>query len=445
MSIFENEVTAQMTKNNSGWIVGKESGELLRIPAKGPFLASFSVNAAEEVILPNVYDHPGTVLALDLDGRLYKSTAVHRRDDLEQDVYVFDPCGLTGEESIHINPLDFLGLNDRDLWTDIKSMAEKLTDWIPEMDDRVRSHRTTPLKPSPLKQMASPLLMALILHVKISPDIEDKDRNLSTVFDLLDVNTGPEFMELMRKFSQDDSENAVSLKRVGNYFLGFSGESNTRDVIYAAQNSLSVIEDPNISAITQDTNIDLANLRHCKTTLFFVGTADTMDNKEAAVLLGLMINGALNSCPDLGDLSDYNDQDIEHDDRILFMLPQFDQLGLGDVYHQAENKGVNIWGLMLPGVRTRSLLENHGTEPLAKFIKNAGLTQFINTPIREEFGVSPRLCQEFAESRIAQKTLIEYRGDQGREEFVVDKVNYYTDILQSKMDGVHLDMPPFGM
>ena len=40
MSIFENEVTAQMTKNNSGWIVGKESGELLRIPAKGPFLGS---------------------------------------------------------------------------------------------------------------------------------------------------------------------------------------------------------------------------------------------------------------------------------------------------------------------------------------------------------------------------------------------------------------------
>lgn len=59
-------------------------------------------------VLPNLLTYPGSMIVIDPKGENAAQTAQHRREVMGHDVYILDPCGVTGLPSDSYNPLGWL-------------------------------------------------------------------------------------------------------------------------------------------------------------------------------------------------------------------------------------------------------------------------------------------------------------------------------------------------
>lgn len=62
------------------------------------------------IVMPQILEHPGPVVVVDIKGELYRETAGHRRR-MGQEVLRFDPFGLIDEPAHRLNPLDLIRLS----------------------------------------------------------------------------------------------------------------------------------------------------------------------------------------------------------------------------------------------------------------------------------------------------------------------------------------------
>jgi type IV secretion system protein VirD4 len=94
-------------------------------------------------VIPNLLDHPGSVLAIDPKGENARVSAPWRRHHLRQAVHVLDPWNLSGQGGAAFNPLDWIVDSDPDHEAHAARIADALvearSDKDPHWDEQAKS------------------------------------------------------------------------------------------------------------------------------------------------------------------------------------------------------------------------------------------------------------------------------------------------------------------
>lgn len=144
----------------SGFILGRAAdGKLLRYDRDGHLMTVAATRAGKGVgtIIPNLLDHPGSVICTDPKGENYFVTHKYRAGlSPDHKVVALDPFNLT-EEGGACNPLDLIDLDDPAAPEVARSMAESLIGKTGQKEDF-------------WVEEAKAALMMFILQAKTNPD-----------------------------------------------------------------------------------------------------------------------------------------------------------------------------------------------------------------------------------------------------------------------------------
>ena len=110
-----------------GRIVGRKAGRLLRYDGDGHLVTLAPTRSGKGVsaVIPNLLDHPGSVVVTDIKGENYAVTAMRRARDLGQQVHALDPFGAAGGRACY-NPLDVIDRQNPHAPDDAAMIADML-------------------------------------------------------------------------------------------------------------------------------------------------------------------------------------------------------------------------------------------------------------------------------------------------------------------------------
>jgi len=83
----------EKSTTNTGYIVGSKDGKLLRVDTDTHLIsiARTGGGKGKTVAIPNLLDHEGSVLSLEIDGETLLATEFYRRNILKQQIRILDP------------------------------------------------------------------------------------------------------------------------------------------------------------------------------------------------------------------------------------------------------------------------------------------------------------------------------------------------------------------
>lgn len=125
---FATDREAKPLAQGEGLLIGRDrkSGKLLRYAGPAHLLTIAPTRTGKGVgtIIPNLIDHPGSVVCIDPKGENARITA--RQRGRFGSVHVLDPFEVTGQPSAAFNPLDRIDPNGLDLADDAMTLADAL-------------------------------------------------------------------------------------------------------------------------------------------------------------------------------------------------------------------------------------------------------------------------------------------------------------------------------
>ncbi len=381
------ESGVDLLDSESGFIVGARGFATMQIETDKHMItiANTGGGKGRAVAIPNMLNHNGSLFSIEIGGTGYKQTHNYRRSVLGQDVHLIDPLGaIKGEKSACFNVLDTVDPHDPRFITEMKQIADSLLKHPKGKEPNDPYFENTPRE----------LLLSLLIHVKTSDSISDEDRHLPKVAELIASYGSEEWDELMHAFASDTGRYRASFNKAGNYFHGVNDE-NTRSIISSISNSaLSFVEDPAFAEILKTSSFDLNNFREKKTSLYIV-LPEIEDFKTNSAFFRMLTERAFVACPNLGD----GGRSFTHDDRALFMLDEFTQLGKLDVIdtgmQTARQKGITIWALFQDIGRLEAL---YGKEIAGSFLGAAGVVQV--------FDVGDERTKEYVSNRVGNNLVM---------------------------------------
>jgi type IV secretion system protein VirD4 len=119
-------------RNESGSVagiaLGQRDGRTIASRTEGHCLSVVGTGGGVEhaLLLPNLLHYEGSMMVVDLDGRLARMTAAVRRERLKQTVVVLDPFSVSGEMSGSYNPLAALDEASPTVVEDAALLAEAM-------------------------------------------------------------------------------------------------------------------------------------------------------------------------------------------------------------------------------------------------------------------------------------------------------------------------------
>ncbi len=356
---IESEGGIELLDNEAGWIIGARGGRPLRFPTDKHMITIANTGGGKgtSVAIPNLLNHEGSVLSVEIGGATYHQTAKYRKHILKQDVHVIDPFGITGEQSASFNFIDALDSNKPNFKTEVSKISNTL---LKDLENDRNPY---------FKIAAQSLIEAMIIHVKISPMIDDEERNFTKIINLISDYPNEDWSLLMEEWSDDIGLFRTGLNQVGREFLG--RENDTKySVVSTARAALSSFTDPAISKITEHSTFDVSDLRNKKSSIYVVMPEAEYFSAHAS-WLRLFVERSFAACPNLGEKV----RDFKQNDRVLFMLDEFTQLGKLDAVdvgmQTARQKGITIWAMFQDLGR---LKEVYG-ENIASSFLGAGIFQ----------------------------------------------------------------------
>lgn len=373
--------------SEEGFIVGARGYATMQIETDKHMItiANTGGGKGRGVAIPNMLNHRGSLFSIEIGGTGYKATHNYRRSVLGQDVYLIDPLGaIQGSKSACFNVLDTVDPENPRFVTEMKQIADSLLKHPKGKEPSDPYFESTPRE----------LLLALLIHVKTSSSIAEEDRHLPKVAELISSYGGEEWEELMNSFATNTGKYRASFNKAGNYFHGVNDE-NTRSIISSISNSaLSFVEDPAFAEILKTSSFDLKNFRESKTSLYIV-LPEIEDFQTNSAFFRMLTERAFVACPNLGD----GGRSFTHDDRALFMLDEFTQLGKLDVIdtgmQTARQKGITIWALFQDIGRLEKL---YSKEIAGSFLGAAGVVQV--------FDVGDERTKEYVSSRVGNNLVM---------------------------------------
>lgn len=348
--------------HEEGYIIGSRGHALMRLATDRHMItiAGTGGGKGRSVAISNVLDHSGSIFSVEIGGATYLTTHKFRKAILKQDIHLFDPFGATGHESAKLNILDMLDPNSLDFITRVKSLARSLVEDSEGLKESNPYWVRTP----------QALLRALIIYTKTSDDVDDKDRHLPFISSLLAKYPSESWDELMENFALDTGKFRDTLNPVGNYYKGVRDE-NVRSLVSSVEVPLNFTQDPAISRVIKESTLDLRDLRKNPTSIYIV-MKEMEDYRENATWLRLMVESAFAACPNTNDAG----KSFKHNDRVLFMLDEFTQLGKLQAIETgmvtARQKGITIWSMFQDIPRLEKL---YGKEIADSFLGGAGVVQ----------------------------------------------------------------------
>lgn len=291
-------------------------------------------------------------------------TAGHRKE-MGQEVFVFDPWGITGLETACFNPLDWLEPGD----VDIGENSLLLADAIIMMESKSEPFFDNSSKAT---------LDGLILYVATDP-AEDGQRNLGRVRDLLMLD-GDDLQALFKRMLKSPHH---KVRATGASMLQ-KDPKLLSNILASMQAQTAFLDSARVRESLSRSDFSFADLKTKPMTIYLVLPSDRLE--AYGRLLRLLIQQALT----------VNARNIEQkpDKSVLFILDEMPALGRLSMVEQAfglmAGYGIQIHGIAQDLSQVR---RNYG-DGWETFVANAGVLQYFGS--RDSFTAEyfSKLCGE---------------------------------------------------
>jgi len=234
---------------SKGPIIGKRDGRFLRYDRPGHLLTFAPTRSGKGVgaVVPNLLDHPGSVFVTDIKGENHRIAGGYRAEIGR--VVVFAPFDPTISNAFY-NPLDFIRVGTSSEVDDARLMAEMIVAAkAGEADHFEREART--------------LIMGLLLH--LARDVEPELRTLHQLRVML-MRSDEGFVKVLEGMQGSESATAARIAE------GFSQkeERERSSVVSTAQDSMSIFESPQLSAMTAKTTFEFERMKDRTCSVFVI-------------------------------------------------------------------------------------------------------------------------------------------------------------------------------
>jgi type IV secretion system protein VirD4 len=299
--------TTTALRRREGLLLGREGAHLLRFAGEGHLLTVAPTRAGKGVssVIPNLLEHPGSVLVTDPKGENYAVTARWRKK-LGNVVIAFDPFGVVEkQEPRSYNPLALIDINRTDALDDARLLADMLV--------LTEGRGARDGDQAFWNEEARSLLTGLILHAAASKG--ETKRTLIHVRELLTLPPDG-FANLLRDMQA--SQAARNLVARAATRLLQKAERERSGVVSTAQSHTHFLDSPAMADVLggAESLVDLAALKSGKASVYLILPPDRLD--AYARWLRLMIGCALRAMARTPG---------QPKTRVLFLLDEFAHLG----------------------------------------------------------------------------------------------------------------------
>ncbi len=337
---------------NQGLILGRRGPDLLRFQGEGHILTVAPTRSGKGVscVIPNLLDHPGSVLVTDPKGENYAVTA-RWRHKMGQQVHAFDPFGVAGGEAAY-NPLDLINPQSPEAVDEARMVADMIV--FPERQGGEQLF---------WNEEARAVLTGLILHVSASAPADL--RTLSHVRTLLTLAPAS-FAELLEDMRASSA--AAGLVSRSAARLLQKAERERSGVISTAQSHTHFLDSARMGRVMGPSTLDLSILKREPTSIYLILPSDRLE--AYARWLRLMI-----ACSLLAIARTRG----QAQERVLFLLDEFAHLGKMHPVQRdiglAGGFGVTFWLI----VQDLSQLRSTYGDTWPTFLANADVLQAFGT------------------------------------------------------------------
>ncbi len=340
--------SGEMLHRARGLLLGRQGRHLLRVAGEGHVLTVAPTRSGKGVsaVIPNLLDHPGSVLVTDPKGENYAVTARWRRR-LGQSVHAFDPFGVADAEATY-NPLDLIDAGHKDAVDDARLLADMLV--LPGGREGEQAF---------WNEEARGVLTGLILHVAAGAPPER--RTLTEVRALLTLPPEP-FAHLLEEMQGSQAAGGLVARAAARLLQ--KADKERSGVLSTAQSHTHFLDSPRMAQVLGQSTVDLSVLKREAASLYLILPTERMTGY--ARWLRLMIACALRA------LARTRGQPKE---RVLVLLDEFAHLGRMHPVQQgiglAGGFGVTFWLI----VQDLSQLKSTYGETWPTFLANVDVLQ----------------------------------------------------------------------
>ena len=340
---------------DAGLLLGRKGPHLLRYAGEGHVLTVAPTRSGKGVscVIPNLLDHPGSVLVTDPKGENYAVTARWRRE-LGQRVLAFDPFAIVSAEygSATYNPLDLIDAASQEAVDDARTLADMIV--LPDGRDGEQAF---------WNEEARGVLTGLILHVAANAPPES--RTLTHVRTLLTLAPA-QFAELLKDMQASSAAGGLVARAAARILQ--KAEKERSGVISTAQSHTHFLDSPRMARALHRSTVDLSILKRDLASVYLILPSDRMD--AYARWLRVMI-----ACALLGVARTRGQPKA----RVVFLLDEFAHLGRMHPVQRdiglAGGFGVTFWLV----VQDLSQLRSTYGETWPTFLANADVLQAFGT------------------------------------------------------------------
>ncbi|HEV7594111.1 MAG TPA: type IV secretory system conjugative DNA transfer family protein [Gemmatimonadaceae bacterium] len=363
-----------------GLILGRRPNHLLRFEGEGHVLTVAPTRSGKGVscVIPNLLDHPGSILVTDPKGENFAVTARWRRD-IGQQVHAFDPFRLAGGDATY-NPLDLIDPESAEAVDEARMLADMIV--------LSEGHGGEQLF---WNEEARAVLTGLILHVaaNAAPEL----RTLSHVRTLLTLP--PEsFAELLKDMRESAAVSGLVSRSAARILQ--KAERERSGVISTAQSHTHFLDSARMARVLGRSTVDLSILKREPTSVYLILPSDRLE--AYARWLRIMI-----ACSLLA-IARSRGQPKE---RVLFLLDEFAHLGKMHPVQRdiglAGGFGVTFWLI----VQDLSQLRSTYGDTWPTFLANADVLQAFGT---NDWDTAEYLSKMTGEATIFVRTQNQSRG-----------------------------------
>lgn len=356
------------------------------------------------IIIPTLLDYQGSVVVTDIKGENYLVTAAHRRAQ-GRTVYAIDPFHLTGEQvtddkqQSSLNVLELLQPQNESVVDDSATLAHLLCP--PPSSGTAES--------SYFAKQAASVIQCLMLYVVCEKSIPYKDKNLSTVYDLL-CQPQKVLEDLLETISEHKREMAFgTASRLANRVLGTESKELS-STLNTACSQLRFLESPEVRKCIQTSSVNLRELVEGRADLYLCIPSEKLEVQGhlLRLLTGVVFLKMQNARGQRAKMP------------LLFLLDEMPSLGRMPQIEQAL-----VYGR---GYGVRLLAISQTLEKLRTVYPGSWRT-FLSSDVCLFFGSTEQEVAEYVSQRLGKKTVLS-RGE---------NLSY----SQSRQDK-NLTMPPSG-
>lgn len=379
-----------LLNTEQGYIVGRMGDELLRYKTDAHLLTVAPTGGGKGtgLILPNLFDHPGSSFVLDIKGETVAQTATARRLK-GQRVVVLDPYNLTDMQwgSDTFNPLDYISDpfgNGTD--EDIEKLADALM-----FDPQGRSSNE-PIWDNATRGLLCGLMTYVIRYG------EPHKRNLRHVLDILnyDADEMEEFVSLIRSivFEDENGKSDATLKAFYKDLTDSKSKTKITDnAIVQSRTVLKWVGNRSFENCIDRSTFSFRDMQSQPMTVYLVVPYEYIDN--CAIWVRLILENAVYGLSNTYEAYGKSSWELTQNERVLFMLDEIAAFGKLKIVSNGvpvmRDRGVNLWLF----IQNLSQLETTYDKAIARsIIGNASVFNIFESNELEELEYVVRMIGE---------------------------------------------------